>query len=150
MRDREIYPLIVNAEEWDYLFRAWEAGTLAPGDRYLTQSDGLWIACDNSNGDFLVEEFNTREEALGWLRGEFEVFDSDPDLLDYEEVDGELVWADGERVEGIVDYDQKRLFEDTVDLVIDRVISELQQGLSFGKGTLETIRTEIKAGRNDG
>ena len=44
-----------------------------PRARYLTQDKGVYIAADNSTGDFYVEEFDDLKKAIGWLDGEQKV-----------------------------------------------------------------------------
>ena len=44
-----------------------------PRTRYLTQDEGVYIAADNSTGDFYVEEFDDLRKAIAWLDGEEEV-----------------------------------------------------------------------------
>ena len=38
-----------------------------PRARYLTQDEGVYIAADNSAGDFYVEEFDDLRKAIAWL-----------------------------------------------------------------------------------
>jgi len=40
-----------------------------PRARYLTQDKGVYIAADNSAGDFYVEEFDDLRKAIAWLDG---------------------------------------------------------------------------------
>ena len=44
-----------------------------PRARYLTQDKGVYIAADNSTGDFYVEEFDDLRKAIAWLDGEQKV-----------------------------------------------------------------------------
>lgn len=44
-----------------------------PWGSYLTKEGGLWIALDNRTGDAWTEEFCSRQEAVRWLLGAFEV-----------------------------------------------------------------------------
>ena len=44
-----------------------------PRARYLTQDKGVYIAADNSAGDFYVEEFDDLRKAIAWLDGEQKV-----------------------------------------------------------------------------
>ena len=43
------------------------------GTDYIQKPTKLYVACDNTDGDFWVEEFHTLKECLGWLNDEFEV-----------------------------------------------------------------------------
>ena len=45
----------------------------APRARYLTQDKGVYIAADNSDGDFYIEEFDDLRKAIAWLDGEWKV-----------------------------------------------------------------------------
>ena len=45
----------------------------APRARYLTQDKGVYIAADNSSGDFYVEEFDDLRKAIAWFDGEEKV-----------------------------------------------------------------------------
>lgn len=44
-----------------------------PRARYLTQDKGVYIAADNSAGDFYVEEFDDLRKAIAWFDGEEKV-----------------------------------------------------------------------------
>lgn len=43
--------------------------------RFLAESEGKFIAVDNSSGEGFTEEFKTAKEAVDWLNGEFEIED---------------------------------------------------------------------------
>lgn len=45
----------------------------APQARYLAQGKGVYIAADNSDGAFYIEEFDGLRKAIAWLDGEGEV-----------------------------------------------------------------------------
>ena len=45
------------------------------GKFYCTDISGYYAAVDNSNGHAWTEEFETKKEALSWLKGEFEIGD---------------------------------------------------------------------------
>ncbi len=47
----------------------------APRGLFLAKGNNLWIAVDNSTGDAWTEGFQSRQQAVRWLRGEFEVSD---------------------------------------------------------------------------
>lgn len=51
----------------------------APRERFYFHSDGKWIGLDNRSSDAWVEEFDSEEECLSWLRGEHEVGEEDED-----------------------------------------------------------------------
>lgn len=42
-------------------------------DWFICYDSGMWVACDNSQGDMWVEEFNSLDNACKWLKGEFEL-----------------------------------------------------------------------------
>lgn len=42
---------------------------------FLSQSGSLWVAVDNSTGDAWTEDFDSKYQAIHWLRGDFEVGD---------------------------------------------------------------------------
>lgn len=42
-------------------------------DLLLTYDNGKWIACDDSTGQKWVEEFDQLVNAIGWLKGEYEL-----------------------------------------------------------------------------
>ena len=51
------------------------AGALIPTERYLwkdTTGSGkaVWVAMDNEDRNAWIEEFNTKKEAIRWLKGE--------------------------------------------------------------------------------
>lgn len=54
-------------------------GSNAPRERFYFHSDGKWIGLDNRSGDAWVEEFDSEEECLSWLRDEREVGEDDED-----------------------------------------------------------------------
>lgn len=39
----------------------------SPRGLFLTKEGGAWVACDNTSGDAWTEDFETREDAVGWL-----------------------------------------------------------------------------------
>jgi len=45
----------------------------APRGLFLAKGNHLWIAVDNSTCDAWTEEFQSKRQAVRWLRGEFEV-----------------------------------------------------------------------------
>lgn len=40
---------------------------------FFDEKSGKWVAFDNSSNDCFVEEFNSEGEAIGWLKGYFEL-----------------------------------------------------------------------------
>jgi len=42
---------------------------------FLSRENRMWIAVDNSTRDAWTEEFQSKRQAVRWLRGEFEVDD---------------------------------------------------------------------------
>lgn len=40
---------------------------------FFDEKSGKWMAFDNSTNDCFVEEFNSEAEAIGWLKGDFEL-----------------------------------------------------------------------------
>ena len=46
-----------------------------PNGYFLSQSGSLWVAVDNSTGDAWTEDFDSKYQAIHWLRGDFEVGD---------------------------------------------------------------------------
>lgn len=44
-----------------------------PYGRFLAKDGSRWVAVDNSTGDAWTEDFNSKRDAVRWLRGEFEV-----------------------------------------------------------------------------
>lgn len=40
---------------------------------FFDEKSSQWVAFDNSTDDCFVEDFNTKPEAIGWLKGELEV-----------------------------------------------------------------------------
>lgn len=43
---------------------------LAPEGKFYCEDNGVWVGCDNSNGDCWVEEFKTEEDVIKWLNDE--------------------------------------------------------------------------------
>ena len=46
-----------------------------PNGYFLSQSGSQWVAVDNSTGDAWTEDFDSKYQAIHWLRGDFEVGD---------------------------------------------------------------------------
>lgn len=46
-----------------------------PGTKgyFFDDKSGKWVAFDNSSNNCFVEDFNTELEAIGWLKGDFEL-----------------------------------------------------------------------------
>lgn len=42
---------------------------------FLSKDGSIWVAVDNSTGDACTEDFNSKRDAIRWLRGELEVGD---------------------------------------------------------------------------
>ena len=41
-----------------------------PKGMFLSHENGMWVACDNSEGDAWTEEFDTLEDAVDWLNSD--------------------------------------------------------------------------------
>lgn len=62
---------VITKEQFEEYFKMWDDGSGAPNDVFLTiDDDGLWVAADNRDGYFFVEEFKTLNAALVWCEGE--------------------------------------------------------------------------------
>lgn len=44
-----------------------------PYGRFLAKNGSRWVVVDNSTGDAWTEDFSSKRDAVRWLRGEFEV-----------------------------------------------------------------------------
>ena len=64
----------INPDEFQVLMTAYPT---YPWGRYLLQIGDKWVAVDHSVGEAFTEEFSSREEAVSWLNGEFEVVEGE-------------------------------------------------------------------------
>jgi len=62
----------ISTEEFRRRLNLWEEGKYNGNDYLLCNTeDNSYVAVDNaSGGEFFVEEFKTREEAINWINGE--------------------------------------------------------------------------------
>lgn len=68
----------------------------APKSAGVFQEGGKWIGFDNTSGDFWVEEFDSKEEAISWAKGDTEI-DTGVDTK------SSLEFAKGDRVKRVKD-----------------------------------------------
>lgn len=63
---------IVEVSEKSFLHSVIE--TRIPLGNYICQDGEKFVAVDNKTGDSWTEEFDTKEEAIGWLKGFIDLY----------------------------------------------------------------------------
>jgi hypothetical protein len=62
----------ITEQEMSNIVHVWcDDAELAPKGLFYCEENGVWIGCDNSTGDCIVEEFKTEEDVMKWLNYEF-------------------------------------------------------------------------------